>query len=706
VASDPEVVPRFVREGQALRQLNHPNIVRMVDAVEQDGRHYLIIEYVPGGSLRDLLDRQCGPGIPMPGLPVARAVEIALDVADALTRAHRLGIVHRDLKPANVLLAEDGTPRLSDFGLAQVSARSRLTQTGTVVGTILYISPEACRGEALDARADIWAFGAMLYEMLTGAHPFAGDTLAAVVTAILTQPVPDLSQVRPDVPDPLADLVYRMLEKDRQQRIPSVRLVDAELEAILAGGGKRDAGGKRQEAGPGYPPSTASRFATPTPPAEARHNLPVQTTPFVGREAELDELDGLLADPDVRLVTVLGVGGMGKTRLALEAAARQVDRYAHGVYFCSLAALRLAETIVLSIAKALGFALYQGLDPKQQLLNYLRQKKVLLLLDNYEHLLDGVGLVSEMLRAAPEIVILATSRVRLGIQDEHLYHLSGMDYPDWETPEDALAYSAVKLFLQSARRVRPGFELVAGDLKYVSRICRLVGGMPLGILLAAAWVEMLTLEEIATEIARSLDILETDLRDVPARQRSTGCARAAAQHARRLQLLVGLADRAGTRGIPGTLCLSGRLCARGSPGGDRRLVAQIDEPGQQVAVASRAHRAIRGARAAAPIRGGKARPVAGRRERRARPAQRLLRRSAAEVGSGLEERSAANGPGRDGRRDRQRTSGLGAGGGAQTYGATGSCTGGVVPVLSDTGAPSRGRICLPGGGRRIGGCDV
>ena len=317
VSSDPNALARFLREREALRLLNHPNIVQIVDGLEADGRHYLVMEHVPGGSLRDLLDqRQARPGRSkpdLPGLSVQRTVEIALDVADALTRAHRLDILHRDLKPANVLLAEDGTPRLTDFGCAHLAASSRLTQTGTVLGTVLYLSPEACRGETLDARADIWAFGVMLYEMLTGQVPFSGESLPAVFSAILNQPVPDLAQDCPNVPDALADLVYRMLEKDRGQRIPSVRLVGAELEAVLAA-----VGGQPLAASNRVLPGT-SRFATPTSPAEApshggraQHNLPVQATPFVGREAELAELDRLLSDPGVRLLTVLGGGGWAR----------------------------------------------------------------------------------------------------------------------------------------------------------------------------------------------------------------------------------------------------------------------------------------------------------------------------------------------------------------------------------------------------------
>ena len=322
VANNPDIVARFVREGEALRQLKHPNIVEMVAAVEEQGQHYLIIEYVAGGSLQDLLEQQGR-------LPVERVLEISLDLADALTRAHRLDIIHRDLKPANVLLlAEDGTPRLTDFDIAQVADRPRLPQTGMLMGTIDYLSPEACQGETLDGRADLWAFGVMLYEMLTGAKPFTGDTIIAALNAILTQAVPDLAQLCPGAPDALVDLIYRMLEKDRQQRIPSVRLVGAELEAILTVGAGLPRPSPRPT--PTAPPP-AARFATPTPATGApKHNLPVQPTPFVGREAELTELARLLADPDVRLLTILGAGGMGKTRLALEAGKveRAVELYA------------------------------------------------------------------------------------------------------------------------------------------------------------------------------------------------------------------------------------------------------------------------------------------------------------------------------------------------------------------------------------------
>lgn len=228
VADYPDAVARFVREGEALRQLKHPNIVRIVAVVEDGGKQYLVMEYVEGGSLRDLMDEQGA-------LPITRALEIAIDLANALFHAHCQGIVHRDLKPTNVLLARDGTPRLTDFGVAYVAGSTCLTDTGMRIGTVNYFSPEACAGEKLDERADIWALGVMLCEMLTGQRPFTGKTVNVTATAILTQPVPDLAQLRPDVSPTLAELIYHMLEKDSKRRIPSMRLVEEglKLEARL-----------------------------------------------------------------------------------------------------------------------------------------------------------------------------------------------------------------------------------------------------------------------------------------------------------------------------------------------------------------------------------------------------------------------------------------------------------------------------------------
>ena len=225
ISENPELLDRFVREGEVLRKLDHPNIVKMIAAVVEDDRHYLIMEYIGGGSLKDLLARHGR-------LPLPLVLEIGLGLSDALARAHQLNIIHRDLKPANVLLGDDGTSRLADFGLARLGDIAQLTQVGAILDTVGYLSPEACQGETLDARSDIWSLGVLLVEMVTGKLPFWGPTPAATITAILNQPPPDLRQRDPHIPKPLADLIGRMLVKDRKGRLASMRLVGAELDAI------------------------------------------------------------------------------------------------------------------------------------------------------------------------------------------------------------------------------------------------------------------------------------------------------------------------------------------------------------------------------------------------------------------------------------------------------------------------------------------
>ncbi len=268
-------------------------------------------------------------------------------------------------------------------------------------------------------------------------------------------------------------------------------------------------------------------------------SLPTPATGFVGRAPEVRQIVDLLNDPTTRLLSLVGPGGTGKTRLAIQAAGEVAraggERTLDGVYYVPLAPLNAAEAIVTAIAQAVGFRFRQSDEPpRRQLLDFLRRKQILLVLDNLEHLLadGGAELPAELLAEAPGIVLLITSRIRLNVQGEHLYPVRGMRLPsaatvrEWQemTPAEiesaAAAYSAIRLFVQSAGRVRPGFRLAPDNVADVARICRQVEGMPLGIELAAAWLEALTLPEIADEIARSLDILATEQRGVPDRQRS------------------------------------------------------------------------------------------------------------------------------------------------------------------------------------------
>jgi predicted ATPase/DNA-binding SARP family transcriptional activator len=235
--------------------------------------------------------------------------------------------------------------------------------------------------------------------------------------------------------------------------------------------------------------------------------LPTQLTPFVGRERELALLAELLADPHARLITLVGAGGMGKTRLAIQTALGQ-QHFAQGVVFVPLAPLASADLIAPAIASALNFSLAGQADPQVQLQHYLREQQILLILDNFEHLMEGVPLVIDLLRAAPHLKILVTSREILAVQSEWVFDVEG------------LGSDAQTLFFQSARRARVGLTLSVADRQAVEKIGRLVGGMPLAIELAASWVRTLAYQDIARKIEAGLDILATSARDVPDRHRS------------------------------------------------------------------------------------------------------------------------------------------------------------------------------------------
>lgn len=252
-----------------------------------------------------------------------------------------------------------------------------------------------------------------------------------------------------------------------------------------------------------------------------KHKLPLQLNPFVGRKQELSELHDLLNRPEVRLLTILAPGGMGKTRIAIEAATQQIGNYQDGIFFIPLQALSNIDNIALAIAEVINLKFQQDeRDPKHQLLDYLSRKKLLLVMDNWDHLLSGASLTMDILKAAPDIKILATSREKLNLSAEHVFLLGGMQFPSLEDLADALEYDAIQLVLQSARRVKPDWAVTEENLDSVVRFCRLTAGMPLGILLGVSWLDVLSLHEIADEIEKNLDFLETDLRDVPERQRS------------------------------------------------------------------------------------------------------------------------------------------------------------------------------------------
>ena len=263
-------------------------------------------------------------------------------------------------------------------------------------------------------------------------------------------------------------------------------------------------------------PDLPSEFAPLRTEEVVNHNLPSQLTSFIGREAELASLKALLADEQNRLITLVAPGGMGKTRLSLEAAVQMIQVFPQGNYFVALDRITSADMIVQATAEVLPISLASNEDPKSRVVDYLRDKKILLVMDNFEHVLDGATFVQDILKAAPHVQVLASSRVKLNVMGETVFNIEGLTVGDGSSKQD----SAIQLFVQSAKRMRPDFELNDSTSPSVIRICRLVGGMPLAIVLAAAWVDTLSVDEIAAEIEKSIDLLETEKRDMPDRQRS------------------------------------------------------------------------------------------------------------------------------------------------------------------------------------------
>jgi non-specific serine/threonine protein kinase len=324
-AADERRRERFVREARAASALNHPHIVTIHDIARDGEIDFIVMEWVDGRPLDALIPRH--------GLPIRDAVEYALQIADAVAAAHRAGIVHRDLKPANIIATGSGRIRVLDFGLAKLTAagdsedglaetRVGLTQAGTVLGTFAYMAPEQAIGGAVDHRADIFSFAAMLYEMLSGEPPFAGASAPAIIHALhYTEPRP-LAELRPDVPPALAQTVHAALAKEPSHRTPSMETMYGELKAVAAwlDAAPRTPAPAGAHAVRPAPSSTTDSTAEPSqrPPAIGSERASLAVLPFTSLSA--DKEDGYLA-AGITAELVSALSGIPDLRVASHLAA-------------------------------------------------------------------------------------------------------------------------------------------------------------------------------------------------------------------------------------------------------------------------------------------------------------------------------------------------------------------------------------------------
>jgi predicted ATPase/DNA-binding SARP family transcriptional activator/Tfp pilus assembly protein PilF len=267
--------------------------------------------------------------------------------------------------------------------------------------------------------------------------------------------------------------------------------------------------------GEGIPLSSAR-----TPELQARASLPAPTTRFIGRERELEQLAAYLSRDECRLVTLLGLGGSGKTRLALECARHHLDVFADGVYFVPLAGVSTTSLLAPSIADGLGLTLTGSSPPERQLATYLRDKALLIVLDNFEHLTGGALLLETLLEAAPKLNVLVTSRMALELPGEWLFDVGGLAYPPAATEEVLERFDAVKLFIDRAERLSMSFTVTGAALEAIAALCRKVDGMPLALELAASWTRSLGVLELVKRLEGSFDLLATQAPDVPEQHRN------------------------------------------------------------------------------------------------------------------------------------------------------------------------------------------
>ena len=509
VSSDPQTTAQFRQEALTLAALNHPNIATIYGLEELEGGTIaLVMELVEGETLVARLARG--------RLALEEALPICGQIAEALEVAHAHGIVHRDVKPGNVMIGPRGLVKVLDFGLARRGGGSNrlapaaaalsgdspasgsiedaptlaltdpASRDGQAYGSPGYMSPEQVLAQPTDARTDVFAFGAVLYECLTGKRAFPGRTLREVLHATVYDPV-DLEALRGAGPARIHALVARSLEKDPSARPADMRAVRLEIEEAL---GVRRAAALREGA----------RYAAP-------NNLTEQTTSFVGRESVLRDCDRLLEE--TRLLTLLGMGGSGKTRVAQRLAESVLGRFEGGVWLVNLAQVADPLHVPDVTAAALQLEEEPGRSPVEALIQRVRDHRMLFVIDNCEEVLEGVQrLVGALLAACPRVRVLATSREPLGLDGETLYPLPTLALPESGAidPAGLTSVESVRLFLERALANDPDFSLGA-HASDVVEICRRLDGIPLALELAAARVRVLGVGQIRARLGDRFKLL-------------------------------------------------------------------------------------------------------------------------------------------------------------------------------------------------------
>lgn len=535
LAADTEHLERFLREARAASALNHPNICTIYEINDSGKIPFIAMEYVEGETLAEMIRRR--------RRNIRQTIDIAIQVAEALAEAHSKGVVHRDIKPANIIVTKTGRVKILDFGLAKQmfahgdAPEARFeTHAGVVLGTASYMSPEQARGQDVDHRADIWSLGVCIYEMLTGTLPFAGETAADTFAALLTREPAAPSTIVREIPEELDALVLRMLKRQKEERFQSVEELITELKVLSS---RVDLESDLQGLHTTTPTADEPTEVFESAPTEQNKALPTDkdfaadavnpnnlTRSFariIGREPEIAEVSNLLLDPDVRLVTMTGIGGTGKTTLSRAVARRILPKFEHGVFFVEMAEVSRPDVVASTIAQPLGIKEEGGRPMLDVLKSHLSNRHMLIVIDNFEQVVQAAPQIAELLAAAKRLKILVTTRELLRLTSEVEYQVPPLDVPDAndaQSFEDLRRNEAVLLFAERAIAARPAFTLTPDNIGDVAAICSRLDGLPLAIELAAARIKILSPAAVLAKLENRLNLLTGGARDLPERQKT------------------------------------------------------------------------------------------------------------------------------------------------------------------------------------------
>lgn len=515
--SDALATTAFLTEARHLSRLVHPHIVRVLEFAIEDQAPFLVMEYAPGGNLR----RQHPAGTIV---PLHLVVSYVTAIASALQYAHDQHLLHRDLKPENLLLGARHEVLLGDFGLAVFTPSNKDgIQVQERFGTLAYMAPEQIHGRPCPA-SDQYALAVMVYEWLCGRLPFQGSASELSNQHLYTSPAfpPEQQAV---LPQAVQQVVLHALSKDPAQRFVDVLSFATAMEEAAHTALTQPVQAQLQAL-----PQHALRAVmlvdpagTPSSIREPFQSIPVPLMPLLGREQESQTVYDLLVNSEVRLLTLCGAPGVGKTRLALGLAHDLQAAFPHGIFYVPLAGINDSEGVAPAIAHALGLA-YNGEDDLIERLKMVCCDKQLLVLDNFEQILPAAHLLADLLVSCPQLRILVTSRAVLHLEGEYVFVVAPLPLPNMqqsEQPSFLLDSPAVELFIQRARAIQPALALTEENVYAIAEICRLLDGLPLAITLAAARSHLLPPQALLARLKKhQLQVLTCSKRDMPAHQQT------------------------------------------------------------------------------------------------------------------------------------------------------------------------------------------